>query len=144
MAIRPRVENQVQIWSQVTFKSSEALSTIWNRGPQASSIKFPQPAVLTLIPLLQHEFATGEDSRDLSQFDPNRFKPPGSIDTVDDLVNAVAFSSHGPASVLALTAHAQPHVALVQAIADEVEKRLKRPQKKSTKRVAKQGGKRPR
>ena len=144
MSIRSRVSNVVKAWSQTTgFASSDSLSTIWGRGPQASSIPFPTPALLTLITLLQHEFAgTGDDSRDLSGLGPGRFAPSGTINSVDDLVSAVDFSPTGVVQEnFLLSAHPQSHIHLVNAVADEVERRLRPKTKKSVKKAAKKPAK---
>jgi len=113
MSIRSRVTDVVSVWSQTSgFGTSDLLSTIWSRGPQSSSIPFPTPALLTLITLLQHEFAgTGDDSRDLSGLGPGRFAPApgGQIATVDDLVSAVNFSSKTDGQNFLLSAHPMAH-----------------------------------
>lgn len=141
MSIQDRVTKVVTQWSQVTdFGTSESLQVIWGQGPLKDSISFPTPALLNLITMLQHEFQSGKDARDLHGLSASRFKPAtnGTIDTVDQLSSVVLYSPEGTGgpAMMALPMTADAHRFFVNSIADEVEKRL-RPAKRATKKAAK-------
>lgn len=123
-----RVEDVVSAWCGLTgFPTSTGLSILWGNGGQAATVPFQPQAVMNLITLLESEFQnSGPDGRDLRGFKPSLFAPAGAIDTVDDLVSAVLFAPHFAAhGLLAGFAHDQARSEFVNAIADEVAKRLK-------------------
>lgn len=123
-----RVEDVVIAWSGLTgFPTSTGLSVLWANSAHSTTIPFQPQAVMTLITRLQSEFQNqGPDLRDLSEFKPGSFAPPGTIDTVDDLVSAILFAPQAtPHAVIAGFALDAAKQEFVNAIADEVAKRLK-------------------
>lgn len=139
MTIRDRVTDVVEKWSTISdFKTSESLSALWAKSGQSASIPFQTQAVSQLITALANEFRA---MFDFSGLVPNRFKPAGTVDTVDNLVDEVTFLPTVAADEAVLEGIARPGVqeSLVKAIADEVERRLKPGPKKrkTTKKTAK-------
>lgn len=123
-----RVEDVVIAWCGITgFPTSIGLSVLWSNSVDASTVPFPQ-AIMKLIPRVQSEFHAGQDARDLSGLNPGRFAPAGTIDTVDDLVSFVLFAPKATPHALILGfAHDDARQEFVNAIADEVVKRLQQP-----------------
>jgi hypothetical protein len=105
MTIRDRVVNTVAAWDGFSgFDTGESLSVLWSKSADGSTIPFKPQAVMILSGKLQTEFRSGQDARDLSRLNANSYAPGGSIDTVDDLVNAVMLA---PPAV-AVAAMAEP------------------------------------
>ena len=105
MTLRDRVVDTVAAWAGFSgFDTGESLSVLWSKSTQGSTIPFKPQAVTILSANLQTEFRSGADARDLSRLNANSYAPGGSIDTVDDLVNAVMLA----APAVAVAAMARP------------------------------------
>jgi hypothetical protein len=148
MTIRDRVVATVKNWCGFGgFSTGTSLAVLWGQSSQAASIPFKPQAVSDLISKLHTEFNPPKpDARDLSSWNPDSFAPGGTIDTVDDLVSAVMFAPV-PAPVRAFIggfAHDGAKSEMVNAIADEVVRRLRPPKAGLKDRPEKRGGGKPR
>src|SRR5579862_4666377 len=116
MTLGDRVLNIVEAWVGFSgFDTGESLAVLWVKSSHASSVPFKPQAVMDLSSRLQTEFRSGPDSRDLTRLNANSYAPGGSIDTVDDLVNAVMLAPPGAVAAEALAAMPAPAKAAVLA-----------------------------
>lgn len=131
-----RVEDVVVAWSGIqTFLTKTPLSVLWGKSAQGATVPFPQAASI-LIEMLQTEFRPpAPDARDLSDLNPQSF---GKTDTVDDLVDKVLWAprpTEAHAFIMGF-AHPKAQTDFVNAIADEVVKRLATPAVRKAKKTA--------
>ena len=87
MSIQPRVVQVINAWCRgETRVLTEPLEEIWERTGHAG-VPFQKEAVETLLVALQKEFHQPETRTIILVADD--FKPSGTLNTVDDLVQAV-------------------------------------------------------
>lgn len=91
-SLEDRVIDVVLQWAEpVPFppEDTSRLVDLW--GTRADTVRFPDPAVDTLIASLQRDFESGRDARILTDLTPRVFEAGGVV-TVNDLIFRVDHS----------------------------------------------------